>query len=222
MITERANIIRQNRRTIKIIIAENGDINIYAPKHITNSEIEKYIGNKESWATKKSGQIKARLDKNRAIIDYKEVLICGNPYEITYYEGKKIGMLENKLLLPQKYIGEKTPSALKKWLKTLAIEMLQKRLTELSKATKLGFTDLKIGDYKAKWGSCDSLKHIKLNYKLVMLPYKLIDAVLLHELVHTKEMNHSQNFYTRLIAIMPEYKKYRAELKSYSYLLKLY
>ncbi len=222
MITERANIIRQNRRTIKIIISENGDINIYAPKHITNSEIERYVGNKEEWALKKSAKAKEKKTNSRDIFDYKSVLICGKEYKIEYYNTKKIGTLNDSLVVPEKYRGEKLVPALKKWLKMLAEEMLQKRVIELSKYSKLMYNGIKIGDFRAKWGSCDNYRNIKLNYKLVMLPHKLIDAVILHELVHTKEMNHSREFYNRLIALMPEYRKYRLELKEYGYLLKLY
>lgn len=222
MITEKANIIRQNRRSIKIIISETGEINIYAPKHISNTDIERYVGNKESWAVKKSNRAKEKIQNNRGIFEYSSVLICGKEYAIKFCDTKTIGILEEYLLIPKKYSGAKLIPSLKKWLKTLAEELLVKRLKELSVSTKLSFCDAKIGDFRAKWGSCDSNKNIKLNYKLVMLPHKLIDAVILHELVHTKEMNHSQNFYTKLIAIMPEYKKYRLQLKEYSYLLKLY
>ena len=93
---------------------------------------------------------------------------------------------------------------------------------QLSYECNYAISGIKIGDFRAKWGSCDTSKLIKLNYKLSMLPHKLIDAVILHELVHTKEMNHSDKFYKLLIKLMPDYKKVRAELKNYGYLLKMY
>jgi predicted metal-dependent hydrolase len=105
---------------------------------------------------------------------------------------------------------------------TQAQEVLVKRAETLKDETGLKYNGIKIGDFRAKWGSCDSNQEIKLNYKLVMLPHNVIDAVILHELVHTKEMSHSRNFYNKLIAVMPEYKKYRAVLKENNYLLKLY
>ena len=222
MITERANIIRQNRKTIKILIDENGQVSIYAPKHITNSEIEKLVGNKESWAMKKSFQIKERRENNRDIFDYNSILVCGKEYKVKDYSGKKPGLSNDYFLIPSKYGKDKYVNVIKKWLKSLSSEMIEKRLNELSNTTNLQYKSVKIGNFKAKWGSCDSSKNIKINYKVVMLPHKIIDAVLLHELVHTKVMNHSQAFYKKLIAIMPEYKKYRAVLKNYGFLLKLY
>jgi len=223
MITENATIIRQNRKSIKILISENGEINIYAPKHISNSEIERLVGNKESWALKKSQKMKEKFRSNIDIIGYKNVLICGKEYKIHFDNIKKIGIYENYLIVPEKY-NEKTKliSALKKWFKLLAADILTTRAMQLSKESGLMYKELKIGDFRAKWGSCDSNKLLKLNYKLVMVSHKLIDAVILHELVHTKEMSHSAKFYNRLLAIMPEYRKYRAELKDYGYLLKMF
>lgn len=223
MITERANIIRQKRRSIKILITETGEINIYAPKHITNSDIEKLVGNKESWAVKKSNKMKEQYSSNIDIIGYKTVLICGKTYKIEFENVKKIGVFDQVLYVPDKYKEQsKLVSALKKWYKLLAADILTTRLNFLSKEVNLAYNGLKIGDFRAKWGSCDSNREIKLNYKLVMLPHKMIDAVIFHELVHTKIMSHSVQFYNKLISVMPEYKKYRAELKSYGYLLKMY
>ena len=223
MITEKATIIRQNRKSIKILITEKGEINIYAPRHITNSDIEKLVGNKESWADKKSKKMKEQYTSNFEIIGYNAVLICGKVYKIEFDSIKRIGVAGDKIYIPEKYNDkQKLITVLKKWYKMLAADILTSRLQMLSKETNLEYNGLKIGDFRAKWGSCDSGKAIKLNYKLVMLPHKVIDAVILHELVHTKEMNHSTKFYNKLIAIMPEYKKYRAELKKYGYLLKMF
>lgn len=223
MITERATIIRQNRKSIKILISEMGEINIYAPKHITNSDIEKLIGNKESWAINKSNKMKETYSSNIEIIGYKSVLICGRIYKIEYDNIKKIGIINQTIYVPDKYKDkQKLITALKKWFKLLAEDILAKRLQTLSIETNLAYNGFKIGDFRSKWGSCDSVKVIKLNYKLVMLPHKVIDAVILHELVHTKVMNHSATFYNKLFSLMPEYKKYRTVLKSFGYLLKMY
>ena len=223
MITERANIIRQNRRTIKIIIEQNGDINIYAPKHISICEIERLVGNKESWAIKKSQIQKNKTSMLEDVFTYNSAFLFGKKYKIVVGSCKKIGLTEEYIVIPEKYKDkQQLITALKKWYKKLAQEVLVKRAETLKDETGLKYNGIKIGDFRAKWGSCDSNQEIKLNYKLVMLPHNVIDAVILHELVHTKEMSHSRNFYNKLIAVMPEYKKYRAVLKENNYLLKLY
>ena len=80
----------------------------------------------------------------------------------------------------------------------------------------------KIVDVKAKWGSCDSKQNIKLNYKLIMLPYQLIDFVLIHELIHLIELNHSKQYFLLLSKALPDWKQRRAQIKKYAFLLGLY
>ena len=69
---------------------------------------------------------------------------------------------------------------------------------EYAKHFNLEVSDVKISKSKGRWGSCSSKKSINLSYYLMMLPMKLIDYVILHELAHTIEMNHSDRFWSLL------------------------
>jgi len=85
-----------------------------------------------------------------------------------------------------------------------------------SLAHELGY-NFKSSSYKfmkSKWGSCNSQKHITLNYRLLDLPDHLINYVIAHELVHLNHMNHSKGFWDELEAIMPDYKNRKAELQT--------
>ena len=80
---------------------------------------------------------------------------------------------------------------------------------------------ISIGSFKSKWGSCDSECHIKFNWKMIMLAPQLIDFIIYHELSHLKELNHSKQFYAVLSNFLPNHRKYRNLLKSYSFLLNI-
>ena len=79
---------------------------------------------------------------------------------------------------------------------------------------------MKINSSRGRWGSCSARKDINLSYYLVLLPFRLIDYVLLHELCHTREMNHSERFWQLLdrftggkaLALRKELKEYRTEI----------
>jgi predicted metal-dependent hydrolase len=100
-----------------------------------------------------------------------------------------------------------------------AKRILPGRLKMLS--DKFGFTysAVKINNSRSRWGSCTSRKTINLTLSLLLLPERLIDYVLLHELCHTREMNHSERFW-RLMNSVTENKalEYRKELKRYDML----
>lgn len=84
-------------------------------------------------------------------------------------------------------------------------------------AEKHGYTynSIFLKNQKTRWGSCSSANNINLNIRLLMLPEHLLEYVILHELVHTVEKNHSSRFWNLLESHIPDCKLRRRELKSY-------
>ncbi len=72
-----------------------------------------------------------------------------------------------------------------------------------------------VRDLKSRWGSCSSRGSISLNSRLAGLPGHLIDYVMLHELVHLEQMDHSALFWQKLLRHLPDAKLFRQELKQY-------
>ena len=64
------------------------------------------------------------------------------------------------------------------------------------------------------WGSCSSKKNLNFSYRLYFLPEYLSDYIIIHELCHLKEMNHSKRFWDLVALVCPSYKDYRRELKN--------
>lgn len=93
------------------------------------------------------------------------------------------------------------------WLKEQARHSLGPWLETLSKQLKLRFKAYSIRGQKHCWGSCSSEKRISLNYKLLFLPKKVVNYVLLHELCHLKHCNHSKRFWALVAQWEPEYEQ---------------
>jgi predicted metal-dependent hydrolase len=72
---------------------------------------------------------------------------------------------------------------------------IEKRIIFISEKYNLKYNKLKITSAKTRWGSCTSQKNINFSYRLIMAPLKTIDYVIVHELSHLKEMNHSKKFW---------------------------
>ncbi len=114
---------------------------------------------------------------------------------------------------------------LQAWLRKVIEESLRRnakiilppRLYMLSEQHKLPYESLKINSSQGRWGSCSTHKNINLSYYLLLLPSHLIDYVLLHELSHTKEMNHGDKFWAILNKLTQgKSLELRAELKRYN------
>lgn len=220
MINE-ANIIRDNRKNVKISISTAGELFVFAPKKLSITKIQDIVEQKKDWIQRKITYVKNELEKNKYILTNQDFLLYGKGYKIEYCECKKISIEQDKILFPISK-KENLVATLKTWYKKLANQILIARLRQLASKLNLNYAVAKIVDVKSKWGSCDSKQNIKLNYKLIMLPYNLIDFVLIHELIHLIELNHSKNYFMLLSKVLPDWKQRRAQIKKYAFLLALY
>ena len=72
---------------------------------------------------------------------------------------------------------------------------------------------ISIREQKTRWGSCSSKGNLNFNWRLIFAPPEVLDYVVVHELAHRKEMNHSKAFYAIVESIMPDYRKWKKWLK---------
>ncbi len=97
-----------------------------------------------------------------------------------------------------------------------AKRLLPNRTKQLSEKYGFTFSDVKIQSSKTRWGSCSRAQSINLSLYLMLLPAELVDYVILHELCHTKEMNHGANFWIWMDRVTDKKsKELRAQLKNY-------
>ncbi len=227
MLINNADIIREKRKTLKITINNEGKLIIFCPLNLPIEKIDDILSKKENLINKKIKNIQYNNNEFKDIIQFKKALLLGKEYYIVPTEKvNKFFITDDSLLIPKKYIElSKIKFYLKKSFKEIAKKVIIKRVIELYNLNNIKikkYNNIIIGDFKRKWGSCDNLGNIKLNWKLIMLKPKIIDFVINHELIHLIELNHSKNFYNLLQKVAPECKKQRNELKKMSFILNIY
>jgi predicted metal-dependent hydrolase len=112
-------------------------------------------------------------------------------------------------------VQERAVQAAIRALKREAERLLKPRLQGLADTHGLSFTGFSIKQLKRRWGSCDSHQAITLNLFLMELPWEFIDYVLLHELSHTREMNHGPAFWRLLTSLEPRAHTLSKQLRSH-------
>jgi len=91
--------------------------------------------------------------------------------------------------------------------------LVMERLAEFNKIYGLAPNRIAIRNTKSRWGSCSKKGNLNFNYRIVFLPPKLADYLVVHELCHIQEFNHSQKFWDLVAVAVPDYKKLRKELR---------
>ncbi len=144
------------------------------------------------------------------------------PYGVSYDKAKQVAKSKKSWI--QKHLDkmkhvEKEHEALSKNLteidRSKARKKLVSRLNELSDQHGFSYNKVFMRNQKTRWGSCSAKNNISLNMKLVRLPDEMIDYVLLHELVHTRIKNHTNEFWTELNRLVSDAKKIDRRLNEY-------
>ncbi|MCL4354167.1 M48 family metallopeptidase [Patescibacteria group bacterium] len=97
--------------------------------------------------------------------------------------------------------------------KEKALEITKDRIEHFNKIYKYKFNSIVIKNQKTRWGSCSKKKNLNFNFKLALLPSSLRDYVIVHELCHLKEFNHSKKFWSLVNRTIPNHKKIISDLK---------
>ena len=216
-------IERSKRKTLSLTVLKNGNVIIKAPINMSDEVINQFVEDKQAWIREKLMSIKETQNKFEDIISMQKCLIYGNKYTIIKADVKQIQTNEKfELIIPYKFDGEKLSKAITNWFKKLSKKILQDRLNFIENRINLKSSSFKVNDSRGRWGSCNSYGNITLNYRVIMLPPNIIDYVIVHELCHLIELNHSKRFWQNVENFLPNYEIQRKNIKEYGFLLGLY
>lgn len=219
MITPK-EIKRSSTKKLTLKIDDKGDLIVRAPYNLPNNEIFLFVEQKQAWIRKKQAEIKSTLEQNEKILNFEECFYLGNKCKVETICGLKgIEYRNSTFMLP---LGSNRKKLIKEFYEKEAEKVLILRLNYLTSLMKISPVGCKLIASKSKWGMCDSKKYVYLNFKLIMLSPEIIDYVIVHELAHLIQMNHSRKFWELVEAVIPNYKKKQEVLKGCNFLIKMF
>jgi predicted metal-dependent hydrolase len=213
-------IIRSKRKTVALIINSDATLTVRAPVQTPISYIEKLINKKKNWIEKKVKEIISRPQPiKKEFVNGEEFNFLGKNYRLRVINISTI-MLGEYLYFP---ISKKQniKEELIVWYKQQAKKIVKSRLDLYAKKTSLKYSSMRISNAKKRWGSCGKNNSIIINWRLIMTPLQVIDYVIVHELVHIDEKNHSKRFWSIVKAIFPGYNYSKEWLKKNGHLLNI-
>lgn len=95
----------------------------------------------------------------------------------------------------------------------LAGRVIARRAEDYARQMQVTYKRITIRDQKTRWGSCSVKGNLNFNWRLILAPEEVLDYVVVHELAHLKEMNHSGRFWKQVETVMPDFAKHRLWLK---------
>lgn len=209
---------KRGMKSLRMRISPKGEILVSAPWSVPKPFISRFISDRKDW-------IAANTKTQPRVFRHGSMYANGKILKIdTGYSRNSAKTLDSGILVriagkfdssdrsQQTYIEKKIIES----MYTEAENVLLPRLYELSKLYNHPFNQAYVKRLSGRWGSCDQNKDIILNIFLLQVPTKLQDYVILHELTHTKHLNHSSDFWDHMSELMPSHKLYRKMLKNYS------
>lgn len=210
-------LIRSKRSTVGITV-KDGKVYVRSPYGVSNERIELFVSENMQWIT---STLEARQKERECfseLLYYRKFAFRGYLLNGVPTDAKRLKIDGNKIFIPVNP-AQPIKTMLKREYKKFAVLYLSSRAQELSSSTDLRFTDFKLTDARTKWGSCSSNGLLRLNWRLILLSDAISDYVIIHELCHTKQLNHSKEFWNLVGTILPDYKEKRRMLKQYGPLI---
>lgn len=215
------------RRTVSIQI-DAGEVIVRAPKNADELWISSWVHSKADWIYPRLCRQRDHLDAHRIDLSSGTIRLFGEEYRLEH-SAKVLTPVERiDRLRKTVWVGgrdsfsdaERLEIRLKRLLRDAAKPILCKLTQEVAQRTRLQPDSVNVRHYKRKWGQCSSTKEVTLNWRILHLPTTIQEYVIVHELCHLRQMDHSVRFWKLVEQHCPEYHASREQLKQYgAYLL---
>ena len=215
-------ILRSNRKSISLIIKE-GSLLVRCPIFTRESTILRVIKKKKNWIILNIEVQRNNSQNLKKYCDERIYLFLGEKkkLELRQEDLYLIKVTEKKIIFCGPDISERNIKVkIVNWYKKIALDLIKKQTMIFSKKMSLKLNKIQIKDYRSKWGLCMSgKKEIFINWRLIMSPISVLNYVVIHELCHLIEPNHSKNFWFQVHKYKPNYKDDKKWLSKNGYLL---
>lgn len=209
-------LIRSARKTLSLRVTKDAVLEVRAPLNVPKAEIDRFVVLKKSWIDKhRATASRHAVDRAAFALDYgSAVLIQGQSHTIEARGVKRERFDGHSVFLPPGLTRDQIKRAVVRLYKAVAKQVLTAKATQFATQTGLIPADVRINSAKTRWGSCGGGNRVNFSWRLIMAEEDVIDYVVIHELVHTVEHNHSVRFWAVVERILPDYNTRKAKLKS--------
>jgi predicted metal-dependent hydrolase len=206
-------IVCSKRKTLALIVRNDGSLVVRAPLRTSEQAIREFAEKHAAWIRKKQAEVLAVAPPApRQYIPGELFMYLGNTYPLEIVEDqKKPLLLEGSFKLAESV--RDAALVFERWYQAQARQLLHDRVLFYARQYDFQYRKIGITSARTRWGSCSANGSLNFSWRLMMAPMEAVDYVVVHELVHTVFHNHSKRFWNRVEKIMPDYRERRKLLK---------
>lgn len=210
-------LVRSSRKTIAIQLKENAKVLVRAPLKEAKKNIDAFVYENEAKILEVLANLYAKDEERRGfcLTENSHPLLLGEPCSVKI-GGKEAGFNvgeEPYFYLP-KCSQEERRTVMVLIYKQIALKELRERVEYFAKKMGVHPASVRVNSAKTRWGSCSGSGGINFSWRLITAPSPSVDYVVVHELAHMKEHNHSARFWTIVASVLPDYIERREALKA--------
>ena len=205
-------LIQTVRSSVLFQALPEGVIRVYAPKWMRLRDIDQMVRERADELLEMGRSVDRRMDedrRNHPVSEGATILIEGAPHIIRLRKGARSGGTvecgELRLTLPEPENDPAVRGVIRAVLSARALERIRQRVDHFAPLVGVCPGRIAIREQKTRWGSCSSKGNLNFNWKLIMAPPQVLDYVVIHELCHLHEFNHSPRFWSLVRRQMPDY-----------------
>ena len=211
------------RKKLTITVERDRTVVVHAPEGISEEEVREVVESKRRWIHEKTSHAQKYRESphppGKELVNGESALYLGRQYQIEIVEGDQEEIeLDEKFLVPACILGERK-QVLREWYRDRAKERILPRVARFARELGVEYAGAKIVDSRYRWGSCTPKDNITLNWRLIKAPMYVVDYVIVHELAHLLETNHTPRFWNIVRAQSPKMGKAKDWLREHGELL---
>lgn len=213
-------VIRSRRRTIALVVGSDAILTVRAPIHTPMEYIEDLVRKKIGWIRKKIAEVERRPRvQHKRFANGESFLYLGDLYRLRIVRNAEAPLVFHKEFLLAAEQEAHARVLLIDWYKKEAKRKIPDRVKWYAHRVGMEVGPVRITDAEKRWGSCG--RGLNFSWRLIMAPLSVLDYVVIHELAHTVEKNHSRTFWSKVATMYPNYRSSIEWLKKNEHLLRV-
>lgn len=206
---ENVRIEYSDRKTLGLIVERDASVLVRAPRDASMEMIERFLERKRYWLWEKTNHARKypAVETLKEFVSGESFLFLGRKYRLEIVDEEFDGLRFDERFVLSRALIERARPAFLAWYVAEARERIVPRARMFAERMGVSYNEIKVSDLRFRWGSCTPKNNLNFNWRLIKAPADVIDYIIVHELAHLIEPNHTPAFWNIVAVQVPTFAK---------------